>query len=112
MKRLLSYDRATGIKEIFHYDEVNDKSYIETIQDVEKAVDNAKALANDPEYTRQNMKTGWLHYAHIPDVLILELRVKHGLNVFDKNHTNAVFRKINSDYSHLKVTHMNHSPKG
>lgn len=111
MKRLLDYNPQTGIKEVFHYDPATDLATIETTQDVQKVLDTTKALANDSDYTRQNMKTGWLHYAHIPDNVILELKTKYGLNVFDKNHTKSVFKKINSDYPYLKTTSMRHAPK-
>jgi len=112
LKRLLDYDPLTGKKEIAHYDYQTDTLTIETQQDVQKALDYTKSLANDTTYTRKGMKEGWLHYAHLPDSVILELRVKHGLSIHNPDHTNAIFRKVNELYPHLKTTVMRHAPKG
>jgi len=112
MKRILSHDKQTGLTEIFHHDEMTDTTVIETVQDVEHVMDHTKKLANDTQYTRDGMKEGWLHYAHIPDSIIVKLKMEHGLNVFDPAHAKAVFRKINELYPNFKVTNMRHNPRG
>jgi hypothetical protein len=112
MKKILGHDEETGLTEIFHHDEVNNVSTIETVQDVQPIMENTKRLANDSTYTRSGMKQDWLHYAHIPDSIILKLREEHGLNVFNPDHTKAVFRKINELYPNFKVTNMRHAPRG
>lgn len=112
MKKLLSYNKATGVKEIFHYDEQTDTSVIETVQDVEIAIEQTKRLAQDGNYTKKGMKEGWLHYAHIPDSIIMQLRINHGVNVFDPNHLKKAYHIIDRDYPVLKTTLMKHAPKG
>ncbi len=112
MKRILSADKETGLTEIFHYDDATDNITIETRQDVQAHVDAATQLRNDSDYTRQNMKEGWLHYAHIPASIVLKLRFEHGLSIYKKEHLKAVFRKINELYPKLKTTEMMHNPKG
>lgn len=112
MKRILSRNPYNGITEIFHHDPVTDVTTIETVQDVEAALNETKRRANDTDYTRAGMKKGWLHYAYLPDIVILQLKTKYNLNVFSKEDSKAVFRVINRDYPHLKTTAMRHNPKG
>ena len=110
MKRLL--DKSNGKTEIFHYDESTGHAVVETrYADVEPILDITKALANDPDYTRQGMKEEWLHYAHLPDAIILKLKVEHGLSVFNPEHTKAVFNKVDELYPYFKTTRMKHVPK-
>jgi len=110
--RILSRDKETGLTEIAHYDPVTDNMVIETRQDVQAALDYAQRLRNENEYTRKGMKEEWLHYAHLTDSMILKLRVEHGLNIFNKDHLKACYRKINELYPKLKTTEMVHNPKG
>lgn len=110
MKRILSQEN--GVTEIFHHDSETDVSMIETRQDVSPDLEYTQALAKDKNYTRAGMKEGWLHYGHIPASIVLELQVKHGLNVMDPDHIKAVFRIINEKYPKFKTTEMMHNPKG
>lgn len=110
MKRILS--KENGVTEIFHYDPLTDTTTIETRQDVEKHLDYSKALAKDDSYTRDGVKKDWVHYAHLPDSIILELRVNHGINIFNPDHVKAAFRKVNELYPSLKTANIRHNPKG
>lgn len=55
-------------------------------------------------------KDMWL-YARIPPVVVLELRFKHGIDIFDKNCTKKALEVINRDYPHLKCTEKTHTVK-
>ena len=46
MKRQLAYDKATGITQWFHYDEITGDMGLETEQDVTAIVEHNKALFN------------------------------------------------------------------
>jgi hypothetical protein len=51
------------------------------------------------------------HYAQIPAVTILEMRFKHGVDIFNKNHEKRMFQLLNTDYPHLKTTTKTHTIK-
>lgn len=76
-------------------------------QDVAPILDYTKTLRNDG-LTDHGIKNDLWHYAQIPPVVILEMRFKHGVNVFDKNDLKRVFELINREYPYLKVTEKNH----
>ena len=111
-KYLFNHNKETGLQEWHEYDEIEDKLTISHVQDVNKALDFTKNLANDSEYTRKGMKKDWVHYCHVPDVVILEIKHKHGLDLYNPDHMKAVFRIINSEYPALKTTTIRHNPKG
>jgi hypothetical protein len=50
----------------------------------------------------------WL-YARIPPVVILEMRFKHGVDIFKRDHLKKAFQLINSEYPHLKCTEKRHT---
>lgn len=69
-------------------------------QDLEPHVEYARRLANDDDYTRQGIKRGWAHAAHIPDVVVVELR-QIGVDVFK-----ASAREIVSGLKKLHKEHL------
>ena len=46
-KRLFSHDPLTGMREYFHYDEVNDRAYLSSEQDVTDIVEENKRTLNE-----------------------------------------------------------------
>ena len=112
-KRILSHDKETGLIETMHYDSTTDTMTIEHSQDVTKALEHTKNLAKDGDYTSNGMKgDNWLHYCHVPDIVILEIKKKYGLDLYNPDHMKAVFRVINTEYPALKTTTIRHNPKG
>jgi hypothetical protein len=91
-------------------DRDGDTTYAHYRQDVEPVLDRAKALRNDG-LADKGIKNDFWHYGYLPAVVILELRAKYGLNVFDKNHVKRVFEVVNRDYPHLKTTDKIHVPR-
>ena len=53
-------------------------------QDLQPHVEYATALRNDESYSASGIKRGMWHAAHIPDVVVVELR-QIGVDVFDKD---------------------------
>lgn len=76
-------------------------------QDVEPILEYTKRLRNDG-LTDYGIKQDLWHYAQIPPVIILEMRFKHGVDVFNKDHLKRVFELINREYPYLKTTEKNH----
>ncbi|MGA0210021.1 MAG: hypothetical protein ACO3LZ_08895 [Candidatus Nanopelagicales bacterium] len=69
-------------------------------QDLEPHVEYAKKLANSDEYTRQGIKKGFAHAAHIPDVVVVELK-QIGIDVF-----RASAREIITGLKRLNKEHL------
>jgi hypothetical protein len=111
MKRILDYDPLTGITEIFHHDDLTNESVIETVQDVEPALEHNKRLQIEVDSHKQ-IKEGWLHYAHIPNSLILKWKIEKGIDLYNPNDKGAIFKLLNDpEYAYLKTTDAHHSVK-
>lgn len=86
---------------------VDNKLQIHYQQDVEPILDLAK-YERVNGLTDKGIKNDMWLYARIPPVVILEMRFKHGVNIFDKNHQKRAIELINREYPHLKCTEKHH----
>lgn len=110
MEKLLEYDPYSGIKTYFSSSGKNaqDWTFRYEFDDVQPHVDFSMGLQNDPEYWRNGVKNDRVHYAHIPDSLLLKWHTE-GVNI--KN-PRALFEMVNRrEYSYLKTTNKVHVPK-
>lgn len=106
MKRVLDHDPVTGVTEWFEYDPVSENTTIWSEQpdrNIRAFVDNVTRQRNDDEKTRRGIKNDWWKYASLPPIVIMELRNK-GIDVFNKDHTKALLKEINTNYPSLKAT--------
>jgi hypothetical protein len=104
-KRLLDFDQSTGMATYFHYNDATDETILETVQDHRHEVEASTQLQNDDEYTRKGMKNDMLHYAHIPDEVLLRWH-SMGININDRK---ELFNMVNKpEWSRLKTTRMMH----
>jgi len=111
MKRLFDYNPSTGATETFEYNHETGGFSIETVEDVEPALEFARGMRNDPEITKQGIKNSWWHIAHLPDTIILKMRQEDGVDVYNPNHAEAVGRLLNDKYSKFKLTDGKHKIK-
>jgi hypothetical protein len=112
LKRIVDYDPFTGMTTTFDYDHVTDTTIIGREQDVSLLLDSNKRLQNDAEYSKKGIRDGWWHYAKIPPLIIEKWRNEFGIDVFNKDHTQAVYKKLNDpEYRYLKTTAGFHRPK-
>src|SRR5262245_32377197 len=94
MRRLLDSDRVTGVAEYHGYDDLTDRTIIETVQDVAPILERNRALQNADDQ-------GWSgsrdlrRAATIPDIIILKWRNEYGIDVFNRDHWPAVKRLLN-----------------
>ena len=104
-KRVLDYDPLTGITTTFDYHADTDTTVLYREQDVSVILEANKQIQNDESITKQGIKEGWWHYGQIPMIVIEKWRNEHGVDVFNKDHTKAVFRLLNQpEYRYLKTT--------
>lgn len=88
----------------------NDSFKIVRSQDVNRVLDMASVMANDEDYTRRGVKNDMFHYARIPNIILEEMKDKHGVWWEDKNdHKHKkFFRVLNAHYPRFKTTAWNH----
>lgn len=109
MARFLDYDPLTGMTQLFHYNPDSDQVVIEYQQDVTPILEQNKQAYLDTDKHKRQAKEEWAHYATIPDVVQMEWAIKHGVHFWDKNHTKAWGRLLNSpDYAYLRRTTYKH----
>ena len=105
MKKIIDYDPWSGMTTTFEYDELTDQTYVGSEQDCGALLELTAALRNNEQYSRDGMKDSWWHYAIIPPIIIEKWLKEDGVNVFNRDHEKAVFRKLNSpEYKYLKTT--------
>jgi hypothetical protein len=80
-KRILDHNPLTGVTTYFEYSS-DDKMLISTSQDVSSIVDNATALRNNDDYSKSGIKADHWHYARLPLTVMMEMKEKHGVDLF------------------------------
>lgn len=109
LKRLVDYDPLNRISTHFEYDELTDTTTLTRSQDSSPILEWNKALQNNEDYSKQGIKDSMWHYAQIPTMLIEKWLLEEGLDVFNKNHAQRLFRKLNDpEFRHLKTTTKTH----
>jgi hypothetical protein len=111
-KRLLDFNPLSGEAVWFQYDQHSDQMTVTHEQDVSRHLDYAHERSADGNYTRKGIKNDVWHYAHVPNVVIMEMKSKHGVDFFDKNHAKRVFELLNTEYKHCKTTDRTHNVRG
>lgn len=100
-KRLIEHDAFTGVSTFHEYDPSSDTTYIQHVQDVEGILKHNKRLANDSSYKRKGIKEDWYHFASVPNVVVLELKTKHNLDIFNPDDMKKIEQVLVRDYKKL-----------
>lgn len=108
-KRLLDFNPLSGEKVWFEYDQAIDSMTIKHEQDVSKHLDIAHARMIDDNYTRKGIKNDMLHYAHLPNIVIMKMLAEDGVDVASKNDEKRVFELLNTKYKRFKTTNKIHN---
>lgn len=104
MKELIDRDPITGLECWIEADEAGKKFHIHHRQDVEGILERNSKLQTIDDYKREGIKRSWMHYAHIPDVVIIQW-AKEGIDVFNPDHLPAVKRKLRDpEWRKLRTT--------
>ncbi len=106
MKRLLDYDPFTGV-ETWHelVGSETQISYVPT-WDAQTSIDYCQNRANDTDYTSRGIKEDWWQYGHVPNWLMLEWNVRHGIPIGDAEAYNRMLNR--PEYKYFKTTHKHH----
>lgn len=108
MSKFVEYEPDRGVAT--YEDEYEGKLQVHYRQDVEPVLELAKTERING-LTDKGIKQDFWLYARIPPVIIMEMRFKHGVDLFNRDHEKRVFELINREYPHLKTTEKHHAVK-
>jgi len=108
-KRIIDIDPLSRVETWHHYNPLTDETTIEEVQDVSPWLKQNNELKKDDDYSKKGIKNDWWHYASIPNALITKFAVEHGIDVFNKDHSKAVMKLLNTEYTALKATRGYHN---
>jgi hypothetical protein len=105
---MLDYNPSTGETCWYDYNRHEDKAIITHEQNVEGILEfsHGKTLSNA---TTKGIKNDLWHYARVPNLIILEMKQKHGVDFFDKNDEKRMFHLLNTEYARFKTTDKKHN---
>lgn len=102
-KHFISYDPDAQITTWYTFDPVTGEGVFIYEQDAEPVVEANKQLQNDGTGGWDHKKE-FRHAAHIPALVWYKWLTEEGINIFNKDHWQAVLRKLDSsDYAHLRT---------
>lgn len=102
MKRLIDFDRFTGIETWHELKDGKTHIYYVPTFDESASVDMCKAIAGDGDVWRRGVKEDWVPYAHIPNSLMLKWHIEEGVPLYDAYEYNK--RANRPEYKALKLT--------
>lgn len=106
--RLIDYNPLTGEQVTFSYDHANDQFQIGHIQDCTPIIEDNKRAIIENDHQKQ-VKKGRVHYARIPNVVIMKWKQELGVDVFNRNHKKKVMQLLEDpDWKYLKRTTITH----
>ena len=104
-RKTYEYNEQTGT-----YYETEDNAdgsiIIRTMQDVEPVLDAIEKRRNSG-YQDRGIKKNWWRYATIPAAVWLRWK-DEGIDIFNKDQTKEILKKINQEYPKLKNTYLSH----
>lgn len=99
----LHFDGAYGLLSNFHTEPDGERFAVETVADVEPIIDLNKALANDGDGYSPSRELRRI--ASIPLVIVEKWKNEFGVDVFNKDHAQAVRRLLNDpDWRYLRTS--------
>lgn len=103
-------EKTTHGMDMFINDDDDKELRVHYRQDFEPYLNWSKMLRNDGLTDKGIKNEMWL-YASIPPIVIMDLRYRFGIDVFNKDHQKKLLEVINKDYPYLKCTEKVHAVK-
>jgi hypothetical protein len=107
MAAFVEYDPLRGVETWADGDEDN-RLQVHYRQDVEPILEVAKTERINGLSDQRWRQTGMALYARIPPVVILEMKHRHGVDIFNRDHLKRAMQLIESEYPYCKCTEMVH----
>lgn len=103
-RMLLDFNPLTGESCTFEYDAHTNQMVLTHEQDVSHVLEYSHARATDGDYSKKGIREDMWHYAHVPNIVIVDMKQRFGVDFYDKNHKGKVIDLINSEYPYCKTT--------
>ncbi len=111
-KKLLDYDPLTGLMTWHSYNDLTDETTISYTGDSTPIIELNKQRQNDDELTKQGIKQEMWLYASIPAMVQVEWLLKHGVDIYNKEHGPRMSALLEDpQYKYLKTTTKHHRIK-
>lgn len=101
-RKFLDFNKDTGLLTTTVFED--GKNHVIYSQDLQPFWDINAAYRANPDRWKQGAKEGLAHAAFVPDVVILDMRTRFGVNFYDKDQRKRVLQLIETEYPHCKVT--------
>ena len=101
---LLDYNPLTGERVYFGSTAGSNRVEITHEQDVSRHLARAHEQMVDDDQTKNGIRKDFCKYASVPNIIIIEMKQKHGVDFFDKNDWPKVLDLLNTEYSKFKTT--------
>lgn len=99
----MDIDPITRMLTWHEYDEMTDETTISYVQDVDPVLEGNKQDYNDWD-RHQDWGNEYRHVARIPASVQLKWLIEDGVDIYNKDHKEAVARKLNdSEWRHLRT---------
>lgn len=101
-RKFLSYNPDTGLLVSTAFEE--GRNVVKYEQDVQAHLDYAAGLRQTDRW-KQGVKESFAHAAFVPDVVILDMLTRFGVNFYDKAQGKRVLQLIETEYPKCKTTY-------
>ena len=111
-KQLVHADAEAGTQTWHHYDEVNDLTIVEDVQDCAPILETNRRIQNIGqggakglnEYSKNGIKNNMWHVATIPNAIIHKWQKEYGINVFNKHQNKEVLKLLEKpEWAYLRT---------
>lgn len=101
-RKFLSFDPTTGLLTTTAYED--GRNIIKYEQDLQPFWDaNAESRA-DTDRWKKGVKESLAHAAFVPDLVIVDMKTRFGVNFYDKDQRKRVLQLIETEYPNCKLT--------
>jgi hypothetical protein len=101
-RKFLDYNPNTGLLTSTAFED--GRNVVKYEQDCSQHFDRAAELRADPSRWQQGVKDSFAHAAFVPDVVILDMLTRFGVNFYDRKQTPRVMQLLETEYPKCKTT--------
>jgi hypothetical protein len=101
-RKFLDYNPITGLLTSTAFED--GKNVVKYEQDVEDHFTVASRMRADTDLWKRGVKDSFAHAAFVPDVVIMDMLTRFGVNFYDKAQGKRVLQLIETEYPKCKTT--------
>jgi len=101
-RKFFSFDPISGLLTTTAFED--GKNIVHYEQDVETVLDDCAKFRADIDRWKKGVKDSFAHAAYVPDLVIVDMLTRFGVNFYDKNQRKRVLELIEKEYPKCKTT--------